>query len=203
MTSPTAPPPLLSYSALLLSLSRSRLSAYSLETDHDSTDAVARYAWNMALGAAFQPVLHLVEVALRNAIYDVGVQTTSARGFKARVIPCWLDASPSMLEHKEEHDVLEAVRRLGTNPRRHTPGHLVGQLGIGFWTRLCNRPYEHGRSGGPQLWPAAAKRFPNCPREKRNRADISNAFDDLLLETWLRIINLYGIGIRWLGMTRH
>jgi hypothetical protein len=140
---------------------------------------VARYQWNLALAAAVTPVLHLVEVAFRNAIYAAGVEATARRSLKWRIVPCWLDATPSLLEAREERDVFEAALRLGKDPQRHTPGHLVGQLGFGFWLRLCNRPYEHGRVTGPQLWPAAAKRFPHCPRISRNRTDISRAFSEV------------------------
>jgi hypothetical protein len=138
-----------SYAALVRSLSRERFQAYSLETDYDSADAAARYLWNMALGAAITPVLHLVEVALRNALYEVGCETTSHRRLKTATIPCWLDAVPTLLEPREASDVATAVRRLGTNRRRYTPGHLVGQLGFGFWVALCDRPYEHGRPTVP------------------------------------------------------
>jgi len=109
----------------------------------------------MALAAAVTPVLHLVEVAFRNALYAAGVEATATRRLRWRTVNCWLDAIPSLLEPREERDVAEAVQRLGKSSRRHSPGHLVGQLGFGFWLRLCNRPYEHGRASGPQLWPAA------------------------------------------------
>lgn len=42
---------------------------------------------------------------------------------------------------------------------------------------FCRR--QHGRASGPQLWPAATKRFPNCPRARRNRSDIGQAFSEL------------------------
>lgn len=84
-----------------------------------------------------------------------------------------------MLEAREAADVAEAIRRLGKHSRRHTAGHLVGQLGFGFWIRLCDSPYEQGRANGPGLWPTAAKRFPNCPRTERTRVSIRYAFDEL------------------------
>lgn len=179
MTFGTGPSVTLSYGALLLSLSRIRISAYSLETDTDSVDAVARYLWNIALVAALQPVLHVAEVAFRNALYDVGVETTAGRITTIRAVPCWLDAAPTLLERMEHEDVMDAIQRLGHGRRRHTPGHLVGELGFGFWIRLCHRPYEHGRMSGPRLWPTATKRFPNCPRTNRNRVDIGRAFGEL------------------------
>lgn len=152
-------PPAVSYRSLVRSLSRERFQAYSLESDKDAVDAAARYLWNMALGAAITPVLHLVEVAFRNAIYEAGCEATAHRQLRTGTVPCWLDAVPTLLEPREAADVATAIRRLGTNPRRHTSGHLVGQLGVGFWTGLCERPYEHGRPSGPQLWPKAIKRF--------------------------------------------
>lgn len=171
--------PALSYRDLVRSLSRERFQAYSLESDKDSVDAAARYLWNMALGAAITPVLHLVEVAFRNAIYEVGCEATAHRHLKAGTIPCWLDAVPTLLEPREAADVATAIRRLGTNPRRHTAGHLVGQLGFGFWTTLCERPYEHGRTSGPQLWPKAIKRFQHAPKTDRHRAGIRRALVEI------------------------
>jgi hypothetical protein len=167
-----------SYASLCRSLSRERIEAYADAGDADVADSVARYQWNMALAAAVTPVLHLVEVAFRNALYDTGVQTTDGRIGGTRRVASWLDAVPTMLEPAEERDVNEAVERLGS-ARRRTPGHLVGQLSFGFWVRLCNRPYEQGRQTGPRLWPTAVKSFPGCPRALRNRTDIRNAFAEI------------------------
>jgi len=166
--------PTITYAALCRSLSRERLAAYSLDTDQDSTDAVARYQWNLALAAALGPGLHFVEIALRNALYLTGQQTTAGRIQGYRQVRCWLDAVPSFLEAAEQRAVQDAILRLGVQ-RRRTPGHLVGQLGFGFWVRLCNRPYEHGRPSGPGLWPAAVRHFPGCPRKQRTRHDIYTA----------------------------
>lgn len=159
------------YAALCRSLSKERLAAYSLPTDTDSIDAVARYVWNIALYAAVTPVLHVTEVAFRNAIYSAGVETTSRRALATRNVPCWLDAVPSLLQPAEQRDVADAITRLGPR-RRYTPGHLVGQLGFGFWIRLCQRPYEQGNTNGPRLWPDALKRFPGMPRAQRSRAEV-------------------------------
>jgi hypothetical protein len=135
--------------------------------------------WNMAIASAQQPVLHLVEVSFRNVLFNCGVQTTAGQSLAFNVVACWLDARPSLLNRIEEDEVVEAIRRLGPHRRRHTPGHLVGQLGFGFWLRLCNAPYEHGRVTGPRLWPAAVQRFPHCPRKRRTRQSISRAFSEL------------------------
>ena len=164
----------ITHAAVCRSLSRERLAGYSLVTDSDSVDAVARYVWNMALCSAVAPMLHLVEVAFRNAIYSAGVETTAGLFRATGRVPCWLDARPALLQPSEARDVQEAIKRLGM-PRRLTPGHLVGQLGFGFWVRLCQRPYEQGNTGGPRLWPRALNRFPQIPRTSRTRIDVLNA----------------------------
>lgn len=176
MTAPSAP---LSYNQLFRSFSKERIAAYSLPTDSDSTDAVARYLWNVALASVFQPVLHVVEVAFRNALYEVGIQTAAPRVQKTRQVVCWLTADPTLLQKKEEEKVQEALKILASNPRRCTGGHLVSHLSFGFWVRLCNSPYEQGNTNGPRLWPTAGRCFPNCPKPIRNRANIGRAFGEL------------------------
>lgn len=172
-------PPFLTYRALVRSLSPARLAAYSLDTDRDSIDCVSRYMWNLALAAALQTTLHVVEVTFRNALFEAGVQTTAGRSLRYGRIACWLDARPSLLQPKERAAVAEARKSLGRHRRRCTPGHLVARLGFGFWVRLCHAPYEQGNRGGPQLWPAATRAFPGCLKSKRNRADIGRAFGEL------------------------
>jgi hypothetical protein len=88
-------------------------------------------------------------------------------------------ATPSMLGTREERDVLDAIARLGRSRRRLTPGHVVGQLGFGFWVRPCDSPNEQGNAAGPGLWPLATERFPGCPRTERTRATIRAAFSQL------------------------
>ncbi len=178
-TSSSSAAPSISYHVLCKSLSSNRLAGYSLDTDSDSSDAIARYMWNLQIVAAFSPVLNTLEVAFRNALFEVGTETTAPRGLSTRLVPCWLDAWPSILQHQEERDVCEAITRLGKSTRRHTAGHLVSQLGFGFWIRLCDSPYEHGNKNGPGIWPTATKRFPNCPKSGRTRAAIRHAFNEI------------------------
>ena len=164
--------PILPYSELQKVISTPRLAAYSREDDSDSSDAVARYMWNMALIASLWPAVHVLEVAVRNALFEVGERV--AKYTSREPVRCWLTAG--VLEVNEEEEVQKALGRLG--PGRRTPGHLVAELTFGFWVRMCNRPYEHGRTGGPRLWPEAAKRFHGCPRVRRNREDIRTSLEE-------------------------
>jgi hypothetical protein len=167
--------PIVGHKALLSGLSEARVCAYSSKLDSDSIDAVARYLWNIALGNAIWPAVHVLEVVVRNALYEEGVSQTSRMALTYRKVDCWLDAG--ILEKNEEEDVQRAKERLSVG--RLTPGHLVSELTFGFWVRLCNRPYEQGKGGRPRLWPGAVRRFYRCPRTIRNREDIGRALANL------------------------
>ena len=152
--------------------------------------AAARYIWNQHLCAAFSPGLHFLEVSFRNALYRVGERTTRKRfpTLQYRKIQgCWLDGlvtgrktlQPNLgMREVEEIDL--AIERLGRNPKRHTPGHLIGQLGFGFWIRLCDSLTDQGNMLGPGLWPDATKAFPYCDEAaNHNRGGIRAAFDEM------------------------
>lgn len=168
--------------AVTRALSRERLGAYSLDDDRDSTDAVARYMWNVALCSAILPSLHLLEVTLRNHMYTASLEIMRGRPLRFKEVPCWLDADPQLLERRETDVVEDAKKHLRRNPKHLTPGRLVAKLHFGFWMNLCNRPYEHGRAAGPRLWPRMAKlAFPNCPRSQREREKIRIRLDSIRL----------------------
>ena len=170
--------PIITFKSAAISLSHERLAAYSLETDNDSGDAAARYLWNMALANALQSVLHVAEVAFRNALFVAGGESTATRTLMFGTIPCWLDTLPTLLQTKEAADVAVVARDLSRTPKRCTPGHLVSRLSFGFWVRLCQRPYEHGNVLGRKLWPhAITRRFANAPKSMRSREAVFRRAD--------------------------
>lgn len=177
MPRPHPPVPL---AEITSALSVERLGAYSLDTDRDSTDAIARYIWNVALCSAVFPSLHVLEVTLRNEMYAASLEILRGRPLRFNEVQCWLDADPQLLERREADVVEDAKKYLRRNPRHLTPGRLVAKLHFGFWMNLCNRPYEHGRVDGPRLWPRMAKlAFPNCPRSQREREKIRARLDSI------------------------
>ena len=157
-----------------------RLSAYALPEDTDEIDGVARYLWNLALCSTLQPALHTLEVTLRNHLFTVSRRIVDETALSFDVVPCWLDAQPSLLADREREAIDQAKNTLKTRRRRMTPGRLVSVLGFGFWVSLCKRPYEQGRAGGPRLWPElATKGFPHLAQPKRTRSQIFHALDPL------------------------
>jgi hypothetical protein len=131
-------------------VSKQRLQAYVQQHDDSPLDAVGRYFWNAALVSAIMPEIHLFEVAFRNHLYGA-----SKRVLSAAVGPSgtWLDATPDLLEPSSRKEVDEAKRRLNTEGRLVNEGRLIAKLGLGFWVRLCSRPYEVDGKQIAGLWP--------------------------------------------------
>jgi hypothetical protein len=125
-------------------------------------EALARYAWNVSLCEAFYPLLHHLEIVLRNSVNHLG--STSYRYSSFAHIDSWLDADPSLLHQRYgARDVDNAKGKLfGRDratgalvipPRPFAEGDLVAALDFGFWTGLFH-PYYRGRNAGDRrLWP--------------------------------------------------
>ena len=171
---------MLSIGSLRSALSAERLSAYARPEDTDEVDSVARYLWNLALCSALQPVLHTLEVTVRNHIFKISSRIVDETTLSFDKVPCWLDARPSLLADRERQAIEQAKTTIGMRGSPMTEGQLVSVLGFGFWVSLCKRPYEQGRTGGPRLWPELATRgFPHLPKTKRTRSQIFHALDPL------------------------
>jgi hypothetical protein len=152
-------------------LSRERLGRYAAFSSEPAWESLARYAWNVALCEAFYPLLHGLEVVLRNRLYELGRNAFPYR--RVHDVQCWLDADPSPLHRYGTGDVAKAKqklfgadRRTGSpaSARRYTAGDLVAALDFGFWTGLFNRHYLYQSSRDRRLWPhGLAQVFPHAP----------------------------------------
>jgi hypothetical protein len=164
------------------------LKKYASLAGEDQLDALARYAWNLALSEALYPPISLLEVAVRNR-----VNVVLARKFQVtkmsqcRDILSWLDANPSVLDEREQQWVFDAKKKLWQeNVRRRshdlelTPGRLVAALSFGFWTALFDSRYDENGSAPHQLWPSlAAEMFPEMPRTLRTRSNMSRYLNQI------------------------
>jgi hypothetical protein len=158
-------------SQIVAVLSRARWAPYTVG---ESTDAIAasRYIWNIALGQALYPSIHIFEVALRNRIFSAGENHLS---FARRAhIRCWLDADPPILRPREVNSVITAKRSLITDMRRrHGPSRgksyvtvdgLIAKLSLGFWRHILEPQYGASMTAPGILWPQLLRSaFPAAP----------------------------------------
>jgi hypothetical protein len=132
-------------------------------------EALANYVWNTQLCEALYPVLHDLEVALRNAVFNAGASLFGA--VAACEVPCWLDADPPVLLPGERAKVEAARRSLRGKGKPPEPGRLVAELSFGFWTALFDVRYETSKVLWPRLFRAGV--FAGAPRRMRTRKALS------------------------------
>lgn len=154
--------------AIRTALSNERLDAYGIGRADD--EKIANYLWNLALCEAMYPALHVLEVAVRNAVFRSGDAVFG--GIATRDVPCWLDAVPPIIHAEELPMLLAAKRRLRERGVPLEPGRLVAELRFGFWTSLFDVRYERSKV----LWPRLLRAQlldPSSPRSIRSRNHLS------------------------------
>ncbi|NWD34209.1 hypothetical protein HX793_30930, partial [Pseudomonas reactans] len=117
-------------------------------------DASTAYIHNLLLAESIMPCLHVLEVALRNAIHSQ-LKKKYAR-------PDWWEAVATF--NTDEHKTIIAAKaKITSKSHACTPDRLVSELSFGFWTSLFNARHE------TELWKELRLAFPRCPKARRKR----------------------------------
>lgn len=117
-------------------LASERLAVYRQDSPaHDI--ALARYLLNMAVSESLYSPLQFAEIALRNAVHRElsGHYASSA----------WYDDPSVRLLPGQFTRVNEATDTLRRAGKTITPGRMVAELNLGFWTGFFTQP--HSRTG--------------------------------------------------------
>ncbi|KAA9002181.1 hypothetical protein FJU31_04710 [Stenotrophomonas cyclobalanopsidis] len=123
-------------------------------------EAVARHARNITLCEAMYPVLHMLEVVMRNRIHNAFSQHFGALDWYEQA---WLNANHARL-------VSDARTELTKRNRPHHPDRVVAELSFGFWCGMFHFAYENGRRAA---WPALLGTvLPGVPKSWRTRAKV-------------------------------
>ena len=154
--------------ALELALSSERMAPYVRRAGGSRHKAVLLYERNTALSESLYGIIQAFEIALRNAIH---------RGLSPSLGAMWFDCIPG-IEEPQERQILEAKADLEKNQRVLTPGAIIAELNLGFWTSLISARYEK------TLWvPYLHKSFPNAIKQMPGKSPAplsrSEIFDQL------------------------
>ncbi|MGN9890409.1 hypothetical protein [Micromonospora sp. L31] len=146
-------------------LSEARFAPYLEECGGDMAAGWRLYMWNMGVSAAFYPLLHFVEITLRNALHrELGARF-------GRVD--WWSVAP--LNDHGQQLVKQAREKLFGQRSPQNADDLVAKLTFGFWVSLVSQTYDR------TLWvPALHRAFPHY----RGRRDALHA--ELKEVLWLR-----------------
>jgi hypothetical protein len=117
-------------------LSSERLTPYLVKARGDRWVAIQLYVRNTELSEALYGVVQGFEILLRNA-----TNTPLSKGLND---PSWWESVP--LRERERNDIEDAKRNLSERGAQVSPGRMVAELGLGFWTNLYANYYER------ELW---------------------------------------------------
>lgn len=145
-------------------LSGDRLSVYGADGVSRQV-MLARYCWNVALAESLYPVLHLLEVGLRNAIHQTMVEIVGTQS--------WFDVVE--MTPWAYSKIGEAKQKLARRGRGVTPGRVIAELSFGFWGSMFE---GHYLSKEAQYLPGGIKlTFPYLPKSEHRRKAIKARLD--------------------------
>lgn len=128
--------------------------------------AVARHARNITLCEAMYPVLHMLEVVMRNSIHDAFCGHFGARD--------WYDQE--WLNDNHRRFVADAKNELSKRSKPHEPDRVIAELSFGFWCGMFHSNYEHGPRAA---WPALLSVvMPKVPKSWRTRFKVQGRVED-------------------------
>ena len=143
-------------------LSAERLAKFYQPSTVAPWEALANYAWNVALCEALYPLLHQVEVVFRNALNDA-IAPAYATGGVFTDVDSWMDSPRTPLTSYARSEVSKAKKKLlGWDDQRQTYNRsptliqhadLVAAVDFGFWTGLMHRTYLFQNSNDKRFWP--------------------------------------------------
>lgn len=165
-----------------------RLDKYYDPRTEQRWEALANYAWNIAICEAFYPLLNAIEVVLRNSLDDAISGVYPAAG--CTDVHSWLDAHPSPLSQYAQADVHRAKEKLFGVDRKTRAllppsrpivhGDVVAALDFGFWTGLLHNSYLYQSARDQRFWPHLLPSvFPHATPMPTHPSAVSRRLNDV------------------------
>lgn len=143
-----------SVSELFRVLDKGRLMPFVTACKGDRHTALRLYSWNIAVSAAFWGSFNVFEVAVRNAIHTALSATAGSERW-------WDSDLPFHTLEKQRVKGAFAVAKKSKGDSV-TPGHVIAELNLGFWTGLLSNKYHQ------RLWvPTLNRAFPHLEGTRR------------------------------------
>lgn len=123
---------------LIENVSIERLNSYKLDENDTVAQLYERYLFNIKVAESFYPPLSVLEIALRNRLYNA---VSAIMGNN------WLldEVDNQKLLSDSEHKILvEADKTLRYRySKPPSTGALIAELTFGFWVNLCKKSYKN------------------------------------------------------------
>lgn len=142
-----------------------RTERYRLACRGNESSAAKNYAFNLKLAAATMPLLHTLEIALRN-----GIQTRLAEMYQRQDWwIAWKDNPVFSWQNREIATTVVKIKRRS----ECSPDKVIAELTFGFWTSLFNQQQQ------AELWKDLRLIFARCPKHLRQRHHVAAALNQV------------------------
>jgi hypothetical protein len=163
--------------AITESLSTARFSTYQLPVLGGTSpeQCLGIYLWNKQLASAFLPALQIIEISLRNAIYQSWIKYEEDQvelkfqqhdwvTEKAKIDKLWfINSFTQQNNYIAWNNIQTARKQLNFDNKQLTAENYISKLTLGFWVSLVQNNFDIQRNSYLSLWPHLRSRvFPNA-----------------------------------------
>lgn len=143
----------------LEAISAPRLSNYiSYFGSSDPHDLYACYQWNNEVSTSFLPILHLIEIALRNAYHrELSLHFSLINTGTPSQSYDWYQYAN--LNAKSRQAIVDIQRRA------HRPDDVISRLTFGFWSNLTDTPRIPWGVVLKKVFPGVTRNLANRPQQ--------------------------------------
>ncbi|MGS0724771.1 Abi family protein [Shewanella sp. 0m-11] len=179
--------------SIIKTLSATRLSTYKKQNLCDASDeqSLGLYLWNKQLSGHFFPILQILEVSLRNAIYSAYIEDKEQQ-IEANFPQAQWQAQKQQIDYlwftniynpqnnfRGFKQVDTAKNQLIKEQKPLTSDNYISKLMFGFWVNMTNQKHRSSTTPGSQpiieLWPRLTQKvFPNALDKHGNRLSINH-----------------------------
>lgn len=118
-------------------ISIDRLSSYKYDNNDNIDLILSRYIYNVQISESFYPVISVLEVALRNRLYNAIAKLKGQNWLLEEI------RQQAILSENERNILLEAYNKLKRKHNTPSTGAVIAELTFGFWVNLCKKSYKN------------------------------------------------------------
>ena len=148
------------YNELENIISAQRLQRYLLASNGNKAKALNYYRWNTAISLEMFAVVGAFEVALRNAIDKIMVESFGSDWLRDAILPNGIFDSPSCRDHAR---IIRSAYEKLMRQNQYTHPHLLSQMEFGIWKYMFATPQFRATNR------ILLKVFPNKPKTTRTK----------------------------------
>lgn len=163
--------------AITESLSTARFATYQLPILGGTSpeQCLGIYLWNKQLASAFLPALQIIEISLRNAIYqswiaheeeqiELNFQQHDWAKEKNKIDKLWfVNAFTKQNNFIAWNNIQTAAKQLTFEEKLLNVENFISKLTLGFWVSLVHKDFDIQKNSYLTLWPHLRNRvFPNA-----------------------------------------